>query len=143
MRRTAVLLALAVPAVLALTATPAPAATGSGTPAFTTTLLQGSSGSAEPRVTVAPKDSRFLTTNAKNGDEIVYRSTDGELAQFVQIYQADLATIGVKLTLKPLESAAYSEATNKRQYQMSAASSAACFSTLTAVTSWPPNTRSA
>jgi peptide/nickel transport system substrate-binding protein len=57
--------------------------------------------------------------------EIVYRSTDGELAQFVQIYQADLAQIGVTLVIKPLESAAYSQATNQRQYQMSAASSAA------------------
>jgi peptide/nickel transport system substrate-binding protein len=57
--------------------------------------------------------------------EIVYRSTDGELAQFVQIYQADLAKIGVTLNLKALESAVYSQVTNQRQYQMSAASSAA------------------
>ncbi|MBV9323560.1 MAG: ABC transporter substrate-binding protein [Chloroflexi bacterium] len=57
--------------------------------------------------------------------EIVYRSTDGELAQFVQIYKADLATIGVNLTIKPLESALYSSVTNQRQYQFAAASSAA------------------
>ena len=57
--------------------------------------------------------------------ELVYRSTDGELAQFVQIYKADLATIGVNLNVKPLESAVYSSVTNQRQYQMSAASSAA------------------
>jgi peptide/nickel transport system substrate-binding protein len=57
--------------------------------------------------------------------EIVYRSTDGELAQFVQIYQSDLAKIGVKLNIKGLESAVYSQVTNQRQYQMSAASSAA------------------
>jgi hypothetical protein len=77
MRRTAALLALAVPAALALAATPAPAATGGGTPAFKTTLLDGSSGSSEPRVSVGPKDVRYLTTNAKSGEEIVYRSTNG------------------------------------------------------------------
>src|SRR5690349_381919 len=76
MRRTAALLALAVPAALALAATPAPAATAAK-PAFRTQLLAGSSGSAEPRVTVAPNGNRFLTTNAKNGDEVVYRSRDG------------------------------------------------------------------
>jgi peptide/nickel transport system substrate-binding protein len=57
--------------------------------------------------------------------EIVYRSTDKELAQFVQIYKADLATIGVNLAIKPLESTVYSSVTNQRQYQMSAATSAA------------------
>jgi peptide/nickel transport system substrate-binding protein len=57
--------------------------------------------------------------------EIVYRSTDKELAQFVQIYKADLATIGVNLVIKPLESTVYSSVTNQRQYQMSAATSAA------------------
>jgi hypothetical protein len=76
MRRTAALLALAVPAALAFVASPAPAAT-SATPGFHTILLDGSSGSSEPRVTVAPGDIRYLTTNAKSGDEIVYRSVDG------------------------------------------------------------------
>jgi peptide/nickel transport system substrate-binding protein len=57
--------------------------------------------------------------------ELVYRSTDGELAQFVQIYKADLAKIGINLTIKPLESAVYSSVTNQRQYQLSAATSAA------------------
>jgi hypothetical protein len=78
MRRTAAALALAVPAALALSAAPAPAATTTaGQPAFSTTLLAGSSGSSEPRVTVAPNGTRFLTTNARNGDETVYRSSDG------------------------------------------------------------------
>ena len=77
MRRTAAALALAVPASLGLLAAPAPAATPGPTPVFRTTELAGSSGSSEPRVTVAPHDVRFLTTNAKNGDETVYRSTDG------------------------------------------------------------------
>src|SRR3954453_8002787 len=76
MRRTAVALALAVPAAIALVASPAPAATA-GKPAFHTVLLDGSSGSSEPRVTVAPGDIRFLTTNAKSGDEVVYRSVNG------------------------------------------------------------------
>ena len=53
-----------------------------------------------------------------SAEVIVYRWTDGELAQFVQIYKADLATIGVNLTIKPLESALYSSVTNQRQYQL-------------------------
>jgi hypothetical protein len=77
MRRTAAALALIVPAALALIASPAPAATTSSAPAFHTGLLAGSSGSSEPRVTVAPNGVRFLTTNAANGNESVYRSTDG------------------------------------------------------------------
>lgn len=77
MRRTAALLVLAVPAAMALLAAPAPAATPSATPSFRTTELAGSSGSSEPRVTVAPNGDRFLTTNAKNGDETIYRSPNG------------------------------------------------------------------
>src|SRR5689334_6342843 len=77
MRRTAAVLALAVPVALALVAAPAPAAT-TGPPSFVTTLLDGSSGSSEPRATVAPKDLRYIVTNAKNGDETVYRSPDGK-----------------------------------------------------------------
>ncbi|MDT7539529.1 MAG: repeat-like domain [Actinomycetota bacterium] len=76
MRRTAAALALAVPVALAVVAAPAPAATGVP-PAFKTQLLEGSSGSSEPRITVAPNGNRFLTTNAKSGDEVVYRSADG------------------------------------------------------------------
>jgi peptide/nickel transport system substrate-binding protein len=57
--------------------------------------------------------------------EIVYRSTDGELAQFVQMYQQDLATIGVTLNIRALESAVYSSVTNQRQYQLSVTTSAA------------------
>jgi len=76
MRRTAAVLALAVPIALALAAAPAPAAT-TGPPSFVTTLLDGSSGSSEPRATVAPKDLRYVVTNAKDGTEVVYRSPDG------------------------------------------------------------------
>jgi peptide/nickel transport system substrate-binding protein len=57
--------------------------------------------------------------------EIVYRSTDGELAKFVQLYQADLATIGINLVIKALESAVYSSVTNQRMYQLSVTTSAA------------------
>ena len=78
MRRTAAGLALVVSAAMAVVAAPAPAAT-TGPPAYATTLLEGSAGSTEPRVTVAPDGTRFLTTNAKgSGDEIVYRSADGK-----------------------------------------------------------------
>jgi hypothetical protein len=77
MRRTAAVLAMSVPVALAVIASPAPAATTSSTPTFSTVPLSGSSGSSEPRVTVAPNGNRFLTTNAKNGDEVVYRSKDG------------------------------------------------------------------
>jgi hypothetical protein len=76
MRRTAALLVLAVPASLALLAPPAPAATP-GKPVFHTQEVSGSSGKSEPRVTVAPKDIRYLTTNAGSGKETVYRSPDG------------------------------------------------------------------
>ena len=74
MRRPAILaaLVLAVGAV-ALTA-PSHAATG---PTFTTVKLAGTSGSAEPRVSVGPKDIRWAVTNASNGDEMVLRSKDG------------------------------------------------------------------
>jgi peptide/nickel transport system substrate-binding protein len=39
-----------------------------------------------------------------------------ELAQFAQIYQADLAQVGVKLTIKQLESAAFFDAIDNRKY---------------------------
>ncbi len=84
---------------------------------------------AKQSVTAYDLDKAKSLLNAAGVDnaevEIVYRSTDGELAQFVQIYQADLAQIGVSLVIKALESAVYSQVTNQRQYQMSAASSAA------------------
>jgi len=57
--------------------------------------------------------------------DIIYRSTDGELASWVQIYQADLASIGITLNIKPLEAAAFNSATASKQYQLSANTSAA------------------
>ena len=55
----------------------------------------------------------------------MYRSTDGELAKWVQIYQEDLAKIGITATLKPLEAAAFTGATSSHQYQLQANTSAA------------------
>lgn len=78
MRRTAVVLAVALPAAVAVFAAPAPAAAPSAAPAYSTTMLPGTAGGTEPRVTVAPNGVRYLTTNAKgSGDEIVFRSSNG------------------------------------------------------------------
>jgi hypothetical protein len=77
MRRTAAVLALLVPAAVALVAAPAPAA-APGAPSYVTSALAGSAANTEPRVTVAPDQTRYLTTNEKGtGNEIVFRSTDG------------------------------------------------------------------
>lgn len=46
-------------------------------PVFTTVLLEGSSGSAEPRAAISSKGVHWITTNATNGEEKVYRSTNG------------------------------------------------------------------
>ena len=78
MRRTAAVLALAVPIALTLVAAPAPAAPAAA-PSYATTVLAGTAGHTEPRVTVAPNGDRYLTTNEKStGNEIVFRSTDGK-----------------------------------------------------------------
>ncbi len=74
MRRHLALAALLTSAAAALLA---PAQAASTAPTYTTVLLPGTTGSSEPRVTVAPKDVRYLTTNATNGDETVFRSADG------------------------------------------------------------------
>lgn len=58
-------------------ATAVPSAVAGTKPVFTTKLLAGSSGSAEPRDTVTPDGARYVDTNAKDGTEIVYRSPDG------------------------------------------------------------------
>jgi hypothetical protein len=78
MRRTAALLALAVPFALTALAAPAPAATDTAA-TYATTELPGTAGHTEPRVTVAPNGARYLTTNEKStGNEIVFRSPDGK-----------------------------------------------------------------
>src|SRR5262249_34888194 len=52
--------------------------------------------------------------------EIIYVSTDYELAQFAQVYQADLAKIGVRLNPKGVEAAIYAQLVNQNNndYQM-------------------------
>jgi peptide/nickel transport system substrate-binding protein len=56
--------------------------------------------------------------------DVMYRSTDNELSKFVQIYQADLAKIGITLNIKPLEAPAFASAQRSRQYQLQANSTA-------------------
>jgi peptide/nickel transport system substrate-binding protein len=58
--------------------------------------------------------------------DLIYVSTDFEMAQFSQMYQADLAKIGVKLTVRGVEAAVYAAATNANNadYQMVADASA-------------------
>ena len=47
------------------------------TPVFTTVPLAGSSGFSEPRAAISDSGVHWITTNARNGEEKVYRSTDG------------------------------------------------------------------
>jgi hypothetical protein len=46
-------------------------------PVFTTVSLAGSSGRSEPRAAISDKGVHWITTNSQNGEEKVYRSTDG------------------------------------------------------------------
>jgi hypothetical protein len=46
-------------------------------PGFVVTKLANSSGSSEPRATVAPDGRRYVDTNAKDGTEVIYASPDG------------------------------------------------------------------
>ena len=52
-------------------------------PAFTTVRLDASSGSSEPRTAISDKGVHWITTNATDGSEKVYRSTDGARWQAV------------------------------------------------------------
>jgi hypothetical protein len=71
MLRCSALLALAAAALLAPAASAAPMT-------FSTSLLKGSDDGTEPRMTVAPDDTRYVVTNA-NGTAVVYASKDGGL----------------------------------------------------------------
>lgn len=53
------------------------AASTADKPVFKTVKLAGSSGSSEPRATVAPNGVHYVVTNATSGDETVYRSREG------------------------------------------------------------------
>jgi hypothetical protein len=76
MRRPAAAL-LVVLAVTGLGLSAAPSQAAKPVPVFQTQLLPGTSGSSEPRAVVSRKGVHWITTNAKNGNEIVFRSTDG------------------------------------------------------------------
>jgi hypothetical protein len=54
-----------------------PASADNGSLQYTTSELPASSGASEPRATVTPDGIRYITTNVSNGDETVYKSTDG------------------------------------------------------------------
>ena len=54
--------------------------------------------------------------------DFLYSNVSPEIASLAQIYQADLATIGVSLNLKPLESAVFNQTTNALNYTGLAAS---------------------
>jgi hypothetical protein len=100
MRRAAAASAvLVVGAALALSA---PSQAAPAKPGFTSVKLDGSSGSAEPRASVSNKGVHWITTNAKNGDEVVYRSTDG--ISWKQVSKPDgqtSATIDVDVVTMP------------------------------------------
>ncbi len=71
------LVALLAPLAVAALAAPAPA-TARQSPAFATVSVPGTSGFSEPRVSIGPRDARYLTTNDTHGTEAVFRSTDGQ-----------------------------------------------------------------
>ena len=75
--RNVLILACAAAAVTPLVAAVPQATAASSRPSFTTKLLAGSSGSSEPRVAVTPDGTRYIDTNATDGTEIVYASTNG------------------------------------------------------------------
>src|SRR5438067_1619375 len=77
MRRTRlvpVVLGLAPAVAFAAFGPVAAAAKAAPKPHYTTVKLAGSSGSSEPRVTVAPDGTRYVDTNATDGTEVVYRA---------------------------------------------------------------------
>ena len=53
----------------------------------------------------------------------MFDGVDAELATFAQIYQADLAKIGVKLNIKGVERAVYNDLAAKFQYGLIMSSS--------------------
>src|SRR5436305_4965770 len=59
---------------LALAAAPA----GAASMTFSTSLLKGSDDGTEPRITIAPDDTRYVIANA-GGTAVVYASKDGGL----------------------------------------------------------------
>ncbi len=64
--------------------------------------------------------------------DFLYSGSRAELASVAQIYQADLASIGVNLNIKPLQRAAFASATNAREFSGLASS-------ITAFTQYEPS----
>jgi hypothetical protein len=77
--RPGLLIPLGLAAVCAVAATVPAGASSAGKPKYVTTLLAGSDGASEPRVTVTPDGTRWVDTNQRNtGTEIIYGSPDGK-----------------------------------------------------------------
>ena len=77
--RPALLIPLGLAAACAVAVTVPAGASAAGKPRYVSTLLPGSDGSSEPRVTVTPNGMRWVDTNQKHtGTEIVYGSADGK-----------------------------------------------------------------
>jgi hypothetical protein len=55
----------------------APANAGPAAPSFKTQLLPGTSGFSEPRASILANGDRYLDTNATDGTEAIFRSSDG------------------------------------------------------------------
>src|SRR3954466_386064 len=75
--RNVLIFACAAAAVTPLVAAVPQAPAASSRPSFTTKLIAGSSGSSEPRAAGTPDGTRYIDTNATDGTEIVYASTNG------------------------------------------------------------------
>src|SRR5262249_27963623 len=80
---------------------------------------------ANPEFNLSKARAMFEAAGAANAEfELAFRGTDPEASQFTQILQADLASIGVKLTIKGLESSVYAQYTQRAMHQLSLATSA-------------------
>jgi peptide/nickel transport system substrate-binding protein len=75
--------------------------------------------SKKTRYTYDPEKARGLIAQSGVGDvtfDFVYNSVVPEIASFAQMYQANLADIGVKLNIKGVERAVYNDLAAKFQY---------------------------
>jgi peptide/nickel transport system substrate-binding protein len=80
---------------------------------------------ANPEFNLDKARAMFEAAGAANAEfELAFRGTDPEASQFTQILQADLASIGIKLTIKGLESSVYAQYTQSFMHQLSLATSA-------------------
>jgi len=80
---------------------------------------------ANPEFNLDKARAMFGAAGAANAEfELAFRGTDPEASQFTQILQADLASIGIKLTIKGLESSVFAQYTQGAMHQLSLATSA-------------------